>query len=113
MSPSSIRLDHGNLLVMDGLAQSEHEHCTASGLEGSRVNLAYRWVTQHAVSCPLAAVVGCVLPSCVQGLAEPGFRGMGEGEKKWILFGGLVLLLSILVSFLLDSTWIHSGVEAL
>ena len=29
--PSSIRLDHGDVLVMDGLAQSEYEHCTASG----------------------------------------------------------------------------------
>ena len=27
--PSSIRLDHGDVLVMDGLAQSEYEHCTA------------------------------------------------------------------------------------
>ena len=27
--PSSIRLDHGDVLVMDGLAQPEHEHCSA------------------------------------------------------------------------------------
>ena len=26
--PSSIRLDRGDLLVMDGLAQSEYVHCT-------------------------------------------------------------------------------------
>ena len=32
--PSSIRLDHGDALVMDGLAQPEYEHCTASGLQG-------------------------------------------------------------------------------
>ena len=37
--PSSIRLDHGDILVMDGLARSEYEHCTASGLQGPRVNL--------------------------------------------------------------------------
>ena len=37
--PSSIRLDHGDVLVMDGLAQSEYEHCTASELQGPRVNL--------------------------------------------------------------------------
>ena len=42
--PSSIRLGHGDVLVMDGLAQSEYEHCTASGLQGLRVNLIYRWV---------------------------------------------------------------------
>ena len=35
--PSSIRLDHGDILVVDGLAQSEYEHCTASGLQGPRV----------------------------------------------------------------------------
>ena len=40
--PSSIRLDHGDILVMDGLAQSGYEHCTASGLQGPRVYLAYR-----------------------------------------------------------------------
>ena len=51
--PSSIRLDHGDVLVMDGLAQSECEHCTASVLQGPRVNLAYRWVAQHTASCPL------------------------------------------------------------
>ena len=40
--PSSIRLDHGDILAMDGLAQSEYEHCTASGLQGPRGNLTYR-----------------------------------------------------------------------
>ena len=56
--PSLITLDHGDLLVMDGLAQSEHEHCTASELQGPRVNLSYRWVAQHTASCLLAGVVG-------------------------------------------------------
>ena len=77
--PSSIRLDHGDVLVMDGLAQSKYEHCTASGLQGPRVNLTFRWVAQHIASCPLAGAVGCVFPSCVQGLAEPGLpEGFGE-----------------------------------
>ena len=62
--PSLITLDHGDLLVMDGLTQSEYEHRTVSGLQGPRVNLAYRWVTQHAASCPHAGVVGSVLPTC-------------------------------------------------
>ena len=59
--PSSIRLDHGDVLVMDGLAQSENVHRTVSGLQGPRVNLTFRWVTRHTASCPLAGVVGCVL----------------------------------------------------
>ena len=90
-----------------GLAQSEYEHCTASELQGPRVNLTYRWVAQHTASCPLAGVVGCVLPTCAQGLVEPSSRKMGEGENKWSTSWGLVLLLSILVSVLLVSSWIN------
>ena len=81
-----IRLDCGVILVMDGLAQSEYEHCTASVLQGPRVNLTYRWVAQHTASCPLASVVGCVLPTCAQGLVEPSSRWLGEGENKWSSF---------------------------
>ena len=105
--PSSIRLDHGDVLVMDGLAQSEYEHCTASELQGPRVNLTYRWVAQCTASCPLAGLVGCVLQTCAHGLVEPSSRWLGEGENKWSSSWGLVLLLLILVSVLLVSTWIH------
>ena len=65
--PSSITLNHGDVLVMDGSAQSEYLHCMMPGLQGPRVDLANRWVAQHTASCPLAGVVGCVLPTCVQG----------------------------------------------
>ena len=73
---SSVTLNHGDILVMDGSAQSEYLHCAMPGLQGPRprVNLTYRWVAQHTASCPLAGVVGCLLPSCVQGSAEPGSR---------------------------------------
>ena len=74
--PSSITLDHSDLQVMDGPAQMEYAHRTVSGLQGPRVNLTYRWVT--LASCPLAGVVGCVLPSCVQGSPEPNFRSLGR-----------------------------------
>ena len=103
--PSPIQLDHGDILVVDGLAQSEYEHCMASGLQGPRVNLTNRWVAQHTTSCPLPGVVGCVLPTCAQGLVEPCSRWLGEGENKWSSSWGLVLLLLILVSVLLVSTW--------
>ena len=82
-------------------------HRTVSGLQGPRVNLTFRWVAQHIASCPLAGVVGCVLSSCAQGLAEPDSRGLGVGESKWISFWGLVLLLSILVFYFLVNTWIR------
>ena len=42
-------------------ARSECAHRTVFGLQGPRVNLTCRWVTQHAASCPLAGVVGCVV----------------------------------------------------
>ena len=38
-------------LVMDGLAQLEYEHSTSSELQGPRVNLTYRWITQHNPTC--------------------------------------------------------------
>ena len=98
--------DHGDLLVMDGLTQSEY---VASGLQGPRVNLTFRWVAQHIASCPLAGAVGCVLPSCVQGSAEPSSRWLGMGGHKWSSSWGLVLPLLILVSVLLIGTLINIG----
>ena len=93
---------------MDGLAQSEYEHCTASELQGPRLNLTYRWVAQHTAFCPLAGVVGCVLPTCAQGLVEPSSRWLeGGGKINGPLLGVFVLLLLILVSVLLVSTWIN------
>ena len=85
--PSPIRLDHGDLLVMDVLTQSEYVHCTASGLQGPRVNLTYRWVTQHTASCPPAGVVRCVLPTCVQGLPSQVPVGWEEGKINGPLLG--------------------------
>ena len=107
--PSLITLDHGDLLVMDGLTQSKYVRCTASGLQGPRVNLIFRWVAQHMASCPLAGVMGCVLPSCVQGLAEPDSQGDWEKGSKWSSSWGLVFLLLILVSVLLAGTLINIG----
>ena len=43
-APSLIMMDHRDLLVMDGLAQSEYVHSTFSELQGPWVNLAYRLV---------------------------------------------------------------------
>ena len=51
-------------------------------LQGHRVNFSYRWVTQHIASCPLAGVVRCALPTCAQGLADPGPQKGGFGEPK-------------------------------
>ena len=81
--PSPIRLDHGDLLVMDGLTQLEYDHSTSSELQDRRVNLTYRWITQHTRGCKLLrAGACCALPSCVQGL--PGL-GPREGEGAFLM----------------------------
>ena len=49
--PSLTRLGRGDLLVMDCLALSEHEHSTSSDMQGTWVNLTYRWLSQHAPTC--------------------------------------------------------------
>ena len=77
--PSPIQVDHDDLMVMDGLAQSEYEHRTVSGLQRPRVNPTFRWVTQHIASCPPIRAMYCALPACVQGLAEPGPPRLGKG----------------------------------
>ena len=105
---SSITLNHGDVLVMDGSsAIGVFTLYDASGLQGPRVNLTYRWVAQHTASCPLAGVVGCLLPSCVQGLAEPGSRFWEKGENNWFFSWGLAFLLFILMTVPLVSIWMN------
>ena len=50
---SSCRLDHGDILVMDGQCQDEFLHRTSPGREQDRINITFRWVKQHVSSCPL------------------------------------------------------------
>ena len=79
---TQIWLDHGDLLVMDGLTQYEYEHSTAFELRGPWVNLTYRWISQHIRSCPLTGLIGGALPSDAQDLAEPHSRGGGSRKSK-------------------------------
>ena len=65
-----------------GLTQLEHEHSSASELEGPRVDLTYRWISQHIRSCRLAGLSGGALPSDAQDLAEPHSRGGGSRKSK-------------------------------
>ena len=76
-----IWLDHGDLLVMDGLTQEEFWHSTASELEGPRVNLTYRWISQHIRSCPQAGLICGALPPVAPDLAEPNSCG-GRSRKS-------------------------------
>ena len=69
---SSCRLDHGDILVMDGQCQDEFLHRTSPGREQDRINITFRWVKQHVASCPLfRAGVACCLPTCAQGSSVP------------------------------------------
>ena len=79
---TQIWLDHDDLLVMDGLTQDEFQHSTASELEGPRVNLTYRWISQHIRSCPLAGLICGALPSEAQDLAEPNSCREGSSKSK-------------------------------
>ena len=97
---SQIRLDHGDLLVMDGLNQFEYLHSTASELEGPRVNLTYRWISQHIRSCPLAGLIGGALPSDVPDLAEPHSRVREVEELKMSMTCLMVFLVVLGTCFL-------------
>ena len=72
---SACCLGHGDILVMDGQCQDEFLHCTDPGLERERINVRFRWVEQHAASCPLRALQ--VFP-----LMSAGF-GLRRCADRW------------------------------
>ena len=77
---SSCRLDHGDILVMDGQCQDEFLHRTDPGREQDRINITFRWVKQHVPSCLLfKAGVACCLPTCAQGSSDPVMGNVTNG----------------------------------
>ena len=80
---------------MDGLTQLEYVHSTASELEGPRVNLTFRWISQHIRSCPLAGLICGALPSEAQDLAEPNSCRGGVEEIKMTMTCLMVLLVAL------------------
>ena len=44
-------LDHGDLLVMDGQCQDEFLHSTDPRSEQERIDVTFRWIVPHAISC--------------------------------------------------------------
>ena len=74
------------------LTQLEYEHSTASELLGPRVNLTFRWISQHIRSCPLAGLIGGAPPSDAQDLAEPHSRGGRSRNSKMSMTCLMVLL---------------------
>ena len=98
-TPCSIRLDLGDLLIVDGQTHLEYEHSTASELGGPWVNLTVRWISQHIPSCPLACGICCALPSGAQGSVGP-YEGMEE--MTLARFWSMVLLFVHQGMFLLE-----------
>ena len=101
----SCRLDHGDILVMDGQCQDEFLHRTDPGREQDRINITFRWVKQHVSSCPLfKAGVACCLPTCAQGSSVPVVGNIFHGVfwVFWFLLGVLCIwgVLAWLVSLL-------------
>ena len=91
---SSCRLDHGDILVMDGQCQDEFLHRTSPGREQDRINITFRWVKQHVASCPLfRAGVACCLPTCAQGSSVPVMGNVSDGVfwVFWFLLGVLCI----------------------
>ena len=69
---------------MNGQCQDEFLHCTSSGRDLERINVTFRWIKQHASSCPfLKTGVACCLPTCAQGLSAPV---MGNSETGFFCF---------------------------
>ena len=96
----SCRLDHGDILVMDGQCQDEFLHRADPGREQERINITFRWVKQHVSSCTLFRA--CCLPTCAQGLSVPvtGDFGFGFGDfwAIWLL-PGVLYMWGLLVFF--------------
>ena len=101
----SCRLDHGDILVMDGQCQDEFFHRTSPGRDQERINITFRWVKQHVSSCPLfKAGVACCLPTCAKGSSVTVVVNVSSGVFGvfWFLLGVLCIwgILALLVSLL-------------
>ena len=101
-APSPIRLEHRDLPVMDGPAQSEYEHRIASELQGPGVNFTFGWISQDIASCPFAC-------STFVRARFSRWGSQGTKEGKSALFWLMVLLLSIWVCYLCVHTWLEQS----
>ena len=70
---SSCWLEHGDLLVMDGQCQDEIRHCTNPSSQPERINVTFRWIRRHVISC-LFLRTGCVVCQRVRRVHPSLFR---------------------------------------
>ena len=100
----SCRLDHGDLLVMDGQCQEKFLHCTDPGLEQERINVTFRWIKQHVASCPfLRTGMACCLPTCAQGSSVSAMEFVWKGAAWGLLVLPVVLLIFGVLALLIYS----------
>ena len=109
---NSCYLGHGDILVMDGQCQDEFLHCTNPCLEQERINVTFRWIRQHTVSCPLRAGVVCCLPTCAQCFSAPVMEN-GGSSTFWVLWGllGVLCVWRILVLLVFSLTLTGPGLR--
>ena len=82
-------LGHGDILVMDGQCQDEFLSCTDPGLEQERINVTFRWIRQHAASCPFADRSSMLFANVCAGL---NCCCNGAFWAFWLLLGALCIL---------------------
>ena len=94
-------LGHGDILVI-GQCQDKFLHRTDPGREQERINVTFRWIKQHALSCALfKAGVACCLPTCAQGSSVPVTGDVGNCvflgflASLWCLVHMMVLALLV------------------
>ena len=78
-----------------GREQDEFLHCTDPGSDQERINVTFRWIKQHASTCPLlGAGVACCLPTCARGSSVPGTELVEKSGfwAFWLLLGALCIL---------------------
>ena len=105
----SCRLDHGDILVMDGQCQDEFLHRTDPGGEQDRVNITFRWVKQHVSSCPLLKPgAACCLPTCAKGSSVPVMENTVNGVFFFLVSSWCLVHMesSSLVSLFAHKTWV-------
>ena len=79
--------------------------CTASELQGPRVKVTDRWVSQHVPSCISRGICCALVVTCAQGLAGPTLEG--KDKSTGFLFWVSILLWSVWVCWLL----LRAGLE--
>ena len=81
---------------------------TASELEGPRVNLTYRWISQHIRSCPLTSLIPAVLYLQRRQIWLSQIPVRGVEEIKMTMTCSMVLLVVLVHAFFESMYLMHT-----